>query len=160
MNTLGVISDTHGLLREDAVALLQGVEHIVHAGDIGNPTIIERLERVAPVSAIRGNVDVEPWASMFPDTLQVTLFGQKIFVIHDRKDMTFAPAMMGINLVISGHSHHASIESCDDAIYLNPGSAGPRRFRLPITLAKVQIIHGRLVPKIYEIASDLHRQHV
>ncbi|MEP9399879.1 metallophosphoesterase family protein [Mesorhizobium sp. KR2-14] len=153
MNILGVISDTHGLLREDAVALLQGVDHIVHAGDIGNPTIIERLERVAPVSAIRGNVDVEPW---FPDTLQMTLFGQKIFVIHDRKDMTFAPARMGINLVISGHSHRASIESRDDVIYLNPGSAGPRRFGLPITLAMVQIIHGRLVPKIYEIASDLY----
>nr|WMC98967.1 metallophosphoesterase family protein [Aminobacter aminovorans] len=104
MNTLGVISDTHGLLREDAVALLQGVDHIVHAGDIGNPTIIERLERIAPVSAIRGNVDVEPWASLFADTLQVTLFGQKIFVI----------------------------------------------------LAMVQIIHGRLVPRICEIASDLH----
>jgi putative phosphoesterase len=154
MNTLGVISDTHGLLREEAVALLQGVDHIVHAGDIGNPAIIERLERVAPVSAIRGNIDVEPWASMFADTLHVTLFGQKIFVIHDRKDMTFAPAMMGINLVISGHSHRASIESRDDAVYLNPGSAGPRRFRLPITLARVQIIDGRLVPKIYEIASD------
>jgi len=154
MNTLGVISDTHGLLREDAVALLQGVDHIVHAGDIGNPAIIERLERVAPVSAIRGNVDVEPWASMFADTLHVMLFGQTIFVIHDRKDMTFAPAMMGINLVISGHSHRAGIESRDDVIYLNPGSAGPRRFRLPITLARVQIVDGRLVPKIYEIASD------
>ena len=88
MNILGVISDTHGLLREDAVALLQGVDHIVHAGDNGNPTNVERLERVAPVSAIRGNVDVEPWASEFPDSLQVTLFGQKIFVIHDRKDMS------------------------------------------------------------------------
>lgn len=154
MNTLGVISDTHGLLREEAAALLQGVDHIVHAGDIGNPAIIERLERVAPVSAVRGNVDVEPWASMFADTLQMTLFGQKISVIHDRKDITFAPAMMGINLVISGHSHRAGIESRDDVVYLNPGSAGPRRFRLPITLAKVQIIDGRLVPRIYEIASD------
>ena len=154
MNTLGVISDTHGLLREEAVALLQGVDHIVHAGDIGNPAIIERLERVAPVSAIRGNVDVEPWASMFADTLHVTLFGQKISVIHDRKDMTFAPTMMGIHLVISGHSHRASIESRDDVIYLNPGSAGPRRFSLPITLARGQVIDGRLVPRIYEIASD------
>ena len=155
MNTLGVIADTHGLLREEAVALLQGVDHIVHAGDIGNPEIIERLQRVAPVSAIRGNVDVEPWASMFADTLHVTLFGQKIFVIHDRKAMTFAPAMMGIDLVISGHAHRAGIESRDDVIYLNPDSAGPRRFRLPITLARVQIIHGRLLPRIYEIASDL-----
>lgn len=157
MNTLGVISDTHGLLREGAVTLLRGVDHIVHAGDIGDPAIIERLERVAPVSAIRGNIDVEPWASVFADTLQVTLFGHKIFVIHDRKDMTFAPAAMGVKLVISGHSHRAGIESRDDAIYLNPGSAGPRRFRLPITLAIVQIIHGRLVPRICEIASDDER---
>ncbi|MEP9399890.1 hypothetical protein [Mesorhizobium sp. KR2-14] len=96
MNILSVISDAHGLLREDAVALLQGVDHIV-----------QRAALESRHSAIRGNVDVEPWASMFPDTLQVTLFGQKIFVIHDRKDMTFAPAMMGINLVISGRLQEA-----------------------------------------------------
>lgn len=151
MHTLGVISDTHGLLREEAVALLRGVDHIIHAGDIGNPTIIESLESVAPVSAIRGNIDVEPWAFAFPDTLQATLFGQKIFVIHDRNDLAFAPTEAGINLVISGHSHRASIESRDEVLYLNPGSAGPRRFRLPITLATIQIAEGRLVPKLHEI---------
>jgi uncharacterized protein len=152
MPTLGVISDTHGLLRAEAIALLQGVDHIIHAGDIGNPDIIKRLETVAPVSAIRGNIDVDSWAATYPETLRTRLFDLSIFVIHDRKDLAFSPGKTDIDLVISGHSHRASIEMGDGVLYLNPGSTGPRRFRLPITLAKVQITNGQLMPVIHEIA--------
>jgi uncharacterized protein len=152
MPTLGVISDTHGLLRAEAIALLQGVDHIIHAGDIGNPDIIKRLETVAPVSAIRGNIDVDSWAATYPETLRTRLFDLSIFVTHDRKDLAFSPGKTDIDLVISGHSHRASIEMGDGVLYLNPGSTGPRRFRLPITLAKVQITNGQLMPVIHEIA--------
>jgi putative phosphoesterase len=152
MPTLGVISDTHGLLRAEAIALLQGVDHIIHAGDIGNPDIIKRLETVAPVSAIRGNIDVDSWAAIYPETLRTRLFGLSIFVIHDRKDLAFSPGKTDIDLVISGHSHRASIEMGDGVLYLNPGSTGPRRFRLPITLATVRIANGQMIPEIHEIA--------
>ncbi|MCO6393279.1 YfcE family phosphodiesterase [Aliihoeflea aestuarii] len=151
MNTLGIISDTHGLLREEAIKLLYGVDHIIHAGDIGEPNILQRLAAVAPVSAIRGNIDVQPWASSLPDTIQTTLFGQKIYVIHDRNELAIAPAEMGIDLVISGHSHRASIERLNDVLYVNPGSAGPRRFTLPITLATIEIAGGQLSPNIREL---------
>ncbi|MCO6388546.1 metallophosphoesterase family protein [Aliihoeflea sp. 40Bstr573] len=151
MNTLGIISDTHGLLREEAIKLLYGVDHIIHAGDIGEPNILQRLAAVAPVSAIRGNIDVQPWASSLPDTIQTTLFGQKIYVIHDRNELAIAPAEMGIDLVVSGHSHRASVEKLNDVLYVNPGSAGPRRFRLPITLATIEIAGGQLSPNIREL---------
>jgi uncharacterized protein len=151
MNTLGIISDTHGLLREEAIKLLYGVDHIIHAGDIGEPNILQRLAAVAPVSAIRGNIDVQPWASSLPETIQTTLFGQKIYVIHDRNELAIAPAEMGIDLVISGHSHRASVEKLNDVLYVNPGSAGPRRFRLPITLATIEIAGGQLSPNIREL---------
>jgi putative phosphoesterase len=151
MHTLGIISDTHGLLREEAIKLLDGVDHIIHAGDIGEPNILQRLAAVAPVSAIRGNIDVQPWASSLPDTIQTTLFGQKIYVIHDRNELAIAPAEMGIDLVISGHSHRASVEKLNDVLYVNPGSAGPRRFRLPITLATIEIAGGQLSPNIREL---------
>ncbi|MDF1600203.1 metallophosphoesterase family protein [Mesorhizobium sp. YIM 152430] len=151
MNTLGIISDTHGLLREEAIRLLYGVDHIIHAGDIGEPNILQRLAAIAPVSAIRGNIEVQPWASSLPDTIQTTLFGQKIYVIHDRNELAIAPAEMGIDLVISGHSHRASVEKLNDVLYVNPGSAGPRRFRLPITLATIEIAGGQLSPNIREL---------
>lgn len=152
MPTLGIISDTHGLLRAEAIALLQGVDHIIHAGDIGEPTIIARLEAIAPATAIRGNIDREPWAAIHPETVRTRLFDREIFVIHDRKDLVFAPSDEGIDLVISGHSHRAGIEMQVEVLYLNPGSAGPRRFRLPITLATVRIANGRMIPEIHEIA--------
>nr|WP_274427316.1 metallophosphoesterase family protein [Chelativorans sp. YIM 93263] len=151
MHTIGVISDTHGLLRDQAVELLYGVDHIIHAGDIGGPAIIERLEAIAPVSAIRGNIDVEGWALTYPETLHVTLFDQKIFIIHDRKDLGFPPSEAGVSLVISGHSHRASIETLDGVVYLNPGSAGPRRFKLSASLATVEIAKGALIPRIHSI---------
>lgn len=152
MPTLGVISDTHGLLRDEAIALLEGVDHIIHAGDIGDPKIIERLETIAPVSAIRGNIDRDHWAATYPETLRTRLFDSEIFVIHDRKDLAFSPGETDIDLVISGYSHRSNIEVLDGVLYLNPGSAGPRRFKLPITLATVQISNRQLVPQIHEIA--------
>ena len=146
---VGVISDTHGLLRDEAVALLEGVDQIVHAGDIGRPEIIARLEAIAPVSAIRGNVDVGAWASAYPAMLRTRLFGRTVIVVHDRNDLP--PGPVGAELVISGHSHRAGIEEAGGVLYLNPGSAGPRRFRLPVTLATVDLCTDRLVPTIHTI---------
>lgn len=151
MHTLGVISDTHGLLRDEVIELLGGVDHIIHAGDIGDPEIIERLKAIAPVSAIRGNIDVEAWASIYPDTLRLNLFGQEILVIHDRKDLRFRLIEKDISIVISGHSHRAGIETLDGVLYLNPGSAGPRRFKLPVTLATVHIDKDRFFSTIHPI---------
>jgi putative phosphoesterase len=151
MPILGVISDTHGLLREEAVTLLRGVDHIIHAGDIGDPEIVQQLRAIAPVSAIRGNIDAEDWALAYPETLRLTLFGHTIFVIHDLKALEAHPEEQGIRLVISGHSHRARIETRDSVIYLNPGSAGPRRFKLPISLATVEISGDLLRPIIHTI---------
>jgi putative phosphoesterase len=151
MSIIGVISDTHGLLRDKALKLLDGVDHIIHAGDIGKPEIVTRLESIAPVAAIRGNIDVDPWALRYPETLRLTLFGHSIFVNHDRKELTSRASDEGIDMVISGHSHRPSIETIDGVIYLNPGSAGPRRFRLPVTLATVEILDCSLLPKIHHL---------
>lgn len=151
MPIIGVISDTHGLLRDDAIKLLDGVDHIIHAGDIGKPDIVTRLEAIAPVAAIRGNIDVNSWTLRYPETLRLRLFGRSIFVIHDQKGLTICPGEEGIDMVIFGHSHRPSIETTDGVIYLNPGSAGPRRFRLPVTLALVEVLEGILLPKIHHL---------
>jgi uncharacterized protein len=129
---IGVISDTHGLMRPEAVAALTGVEHIIHAGDIGSPDIVPRLAEIAPVTAIRGNVDTRPWAQTFPAWDVVTLVGRMIYVIHDVGDLDLDPAAAGIAVAVSGHSHQPKIESRGGVVYLNPGSAGPRRFKVPI----------------------------
>ncbi len=138
MLRIGVISDTHGLLRQEAVERLAGVAHIIHAGDIGRPEIIDGLRNIAPVTAIRGNVDTGAWAQAYPETSQVTLGGCAIFVLHDIHALDFDPASRGIAIVVSGHSHRALIETRGGVLYLNPGSAGPRRFNLPITLATLE----------------------
>ncbi|RUM95124.1 metallophosphoesterase [Pseudaminobacter arsenicus] len=151
MPIIGVISDTHGLLRDEAIKLLDGVDHIIHAGDIGKPEIVRRLEAIAPVAAIRGNIDVNSWTLRYPETLRLELFGRSIFVIHDQKGLTICPSEEGTDMVIFGHSHRPSIETTDGVIYLNPGSAGPRRFRLPVTLALVEVLDGILLPKIHHL---------
>lgn len=151
MSIIGIISDTHGLLREQAVKLLGGVEHIIHAGDIGSPEIIDRLEAIAPVTAIRGNVDVADWASRFPETLRLNLFGRSIFVVHDRKQLAGDTLGDGIDMVISGHSHRAGVETIEGVLFLNPGSAGPRRFRLPVTVATLEIRSDVVLPLIHEL---------
>lgn len=136
---IGVISDTHGLLRLEAEQRLAGVGHIIHAGDIGKPDVITRLQRIAPVTAIRGNVDTAPWAEAYPETTTVTLGGCRIHVLHDLQQLQLDPTSVGIDVVISGHSHRARIQTEQGVLYLNPGSAGPRRFKLPITLAILDI---------------------
>lgn len=151
MIRIGIISDTHGLMRPEAVERLQGVDQIVHAGDIGRPEIITRLAEVAPVSAIRGNIDTAAWAQEFPATLRLECAGRMIHVIHDRNDLDFDPEAGGLDAVISGHSHRPDIETIDGVLYLNPGSAGPRRFSLPITVATLDVHGDELVPHIHDL---------
>lgn len=136
---VGVISDTHGLLRPQALEALRGSEHIIHAGDIGAPEIISELRKIAPVTAIRGNVDVQTWAREFPETEAIDLAGKSIYVIHDVNALDLDPRAAGFNAVISGHSHQPRQEVKDGVLYLNPGSAGPRRFKLPISVARLEI---------------------
>jgi putative phosphoesterase len=149
---VGVISDTHGQLRTEAVAALRGAEHILHAGDVGSPEILDQLRTLAPVTAIRGNVDHGPWAELLPDTAVVELAGVSIYMLHDLKQLDLSPRAAGFAAVISGHSHQPKSEQRDGVLYLNPGSAGPRRFRLPITVATLAIADGKLSPRIVELS--------
>jgi putative phosphoesterase len=145
---IGVISDTHGLLRLEAVDLLRGSEHIIHAGDIGSPTIIPALEQIAPVTAIRGNVDTESWAGRFPETEVVELAGLSIYIIHDVNALDLNPKAAGFAAVVSGHSHKPKQEVKDAVLYFNPGSAGPRRFKLPVSVGKLEITSSEMSGKI------------
>jgi len=148
---IGIISDTHGLLRPEAEQQLAGVAHIVHAGDIGRPEVIARLQQIAPVTAIRGNVDTGDWAECYPDTETVRIGGRSFHVLHDINDLRIDPVSSGIDVVISGHSHQPRIETVDGVLYLNPGSAGPRRFSLPITLAILQLDESSLRPELHHL---------
>jgi putative phosphoesterase len=148
---IGVISDTHGLLRPEAERCLDGVDHIIHAGDIGSPDIVASLRRIAPVTAIRGNVDTAAWADEFPETQTVRLAGRSIFVLHDLKALQIDPVALGIEIVVSGHSHVPKIEIIGGVLYLNPGSAGRRRFRLPITVATLDVTSDGVVPTIHDL---------
>lgn len=148
---IGVISDTHGLLRPEAVERLRGSEHIIHAGDIGSPTIIPTLQKTAPVTAIRGNIDTEAWARQFPETEAIVLGGLTIYVIHDVNALDLNPQVAGFAAVISGHSHQAKQEHRDGVLYFNPGSAGPRRFKLPITMGRIVIEDGKLQAAILDL---------
>ena len=134
---IGVISDTHGLLRP-AVRALEGCELIVHAGDVGRPEILEALRKIAPVVAVRGNVDRASWAEVLPVTQVVQASGATLYVLHDLNELDLNPAAAGFQIVISGHTHKPAQFEKEGALYLNPGSAGPRRFALPVTLARLQ----------------------
>jgi putative phosphoesterase len=136
---IGVISDTHGLLRPEAVEFLRGAEHIIHAGDIGAPEIVPELQQIAPVTAIRGNVDVQSWARKFAETEVVELGGCLLYVIHDVNALDLNPKAAGFHVVVSGHSHQPIHEIKDGVLYFNPGSAGPRRFNLPISIGRLEI---------------------
>ena len=151
---IGVISDTHGLLRPEAVALLRGSEHIIHAGDIGSPEIIPELQQIAPVTAIRGNVDAEAWARSFPETEVVELGGLHIYIIHDLNALDLNAKAAGFAAVISGHSHRPKQESKDGVLYFNPGSAGPRRFNLPVTVGRIAIAGGKPSGEILTVAGS------
>jgi uncharacterized protein len=145
---IGVISDTHGALRPEAMEALRGSEHIVHAGDVGDPEILEQLATIAPVTAIRGNVDKGAWARKLPETEVVEIGGVSIYVLHDLTRLDLKPEAAGFRVVISGHSHVAKQETRNDVLYLNPGSAGPRRFKLPASVARVTVSGGEIVAEI------------
>ncbi|MBS0222874.1 MAG: metallophosphoesterase family protein [Proteobacteria bacterium] len=150
---LGIISDTHGLLRPEVVQRLVGVHGIIHAGDIGHPEVISGLRKIAPTTAIRGNIDRGGWASEYPHTVLLKLDGRSIYVLHDLKELDIDPAAAGIDIVVSGHSHRPKIETVGGVLYLNPGSAGPRRFSLPIALATLELAGEALRPSIHEIGA-------
>lgn len=139
---IGVISDTHGLLRPEAVAALTGVDHILHAGDVGDPAILDALGAIAPLTAIRGNIDRSGPCSQLPPTEMVELAGFTFYLLHDLKELDLDPVAAGIGIVVSGHSHQPSIDRRKGVLSFNPGSAGPRRFSLPVSLAMVEISGG------------------
>jgi uncharacterized protein len=148
---IGVISDTHGLLREEAKAGLEGCDLIIHAGDVGSLAILEELSRMARVEAVRGNVDAGVLAELLPETCELEVSGKKIFVIHqlERLDMLHLdPASLGFDVIIHGHSHKPAIQWRGNVLLLNPGSAGPRRFDLPVSLARLRIEAGEALPEI------------
>jgi putative phosphoesterase len=141
---VGVISDTHGLLRPEAVAALRGSDHILHAGDIGGASILKALRALAPVTAVRGNNDGGKRGRDLPDVAEVELGGVRLCVVHIRGALTFDPAERGIQVVVYGHTHWPDVATRDGVLYLNPGSAGPRRFHLPVSLARMRIQDGRV----------------
>jgi len=148
---IGVISDTHGLLRRQAVQALEGVELIIHAGDIGDPKILRALERIAPVHAVRGNIDRGAWAADLPQSLVVEVGAVHLYVLHELFCLDLDPAAAGINAVIFGHSHRPHLERQNGVLYLNPGSAGPRRFTLPVTLAHLLVQRDSLQAELVEL---------
>jgi len=148
---IGVISDTHGLLRAEALAALQGVEHILHAGDVGDAAILDALRTIAPVTAIRGNVDTHGACALLPATEMVSLGGVSFYLVHSVHDLDVNAEAAGIACVVSGHSHQPLIEERRGVMYLNPGSAGPRRFSLPVSLAYVTIEGGAMRAELREL---------
>jgi len=148
---VGIISDTHGLLRPEALAVLAGVEHILHAGDVGDAAILNSLRKLAPVTAIRGNVDTSGVCAELPATEIVDLEGCLIYMVHAIDELDLSPAAAGVRMVVHGHSHKPSVEERSGVLYLNPGSAGPRRFSLPVTVARVRIEDGSPSAEIVEL---------
>lgn len=151
VTTLGVISDTHGLLRESAIAALQGADLIVHAGDIGKRDVLEALRELAPVVAVRGNVDLH-WARDLPDAADLEVAGRRIHVLHDLKQLEVDGSRRAFDVVVSGHSHVPKVQRRDGLLYVNPGSAGPRRFRLPIAVARMEVSARGIDAHIVELA--------
>jgi putative phosphoesterase len=151
MKTIGVISDTHGVLRPEAVKALRGVALIIHAGDVGRSDILEALRQIAPVFAVRGNTDYEEWARTLPLTERVQVDQHLLYVLHDVHQLGLNPTDQGIAAVICGHSHKLVIEKKRGVFYLNPGSAGPRRFHLPVSVAVMRVTTRGLEPKIIEL---------
>jgi putative phosphoesterase len=148
---LGVISDTHGLLRPEAVEALRGSDRILHAGDIGAPEILEALAKIAPVTAVRGNVDTATWARSLPETDVVEAGGVSIYILHDRGQLDLKPEAAGFRVVVYGHSHHPTMEEKNGVLYFNPGSAGPRRFNLPVSVGQLVIEMGKVRAELVEL---------
>ncbi|MCY1290139.1 phosphodiesterase [compost metagenome] len=140
---LGLISDTHGLLRPEALAALAGCERIIHAGDIGKPEILDALRELAPVHAVRGNNDTAAWAAGLPHSLELEWQGLRLFVVHEAAHLPADLYTRGVRVAICGHSHRPSLDERDGLLLINPGSAGPRRFKLPISVAMLHLEAGR-----------------
>jgi uncharacterized protein len=148
---IGVISDTHGLLRPEALAALAGVDHILHAGDVGGMEILDALRSLAPLTAIRGNVDGRGPCALLPEVEVAELAGLSLYLLHDLHALDLDPAAAGFAAVISGHSHQPKIEHRKGVLYFNPGSAGPRRFSLPVSLGFLEITDGTLEPTLHPL---------
>jgi uncharacterized protein len=148
---VGLISDTHGLVRPEALAALDGSEFIIHAGDIGRPEVIDDLQAIAPTFAVRGNIDTQDWATALPPTEAVEVGEVLFWVLHEIAHLDLDPAAAGFAAVVFGHSHQPSIETRDGVLYVNPGSAGPRRFKLPVTVARARVSGRRIQAEILEL---------
>jgi putative phosphoesterase len=148
---VGVISDTHGLLRPEAVGALRGSDYIIHAGDVGDAEILKQLNAIAPLTAVRGNVDREPWARKLPETQVLEAGGISIYVLHSVADLDLKPEAAGFAAVVSGHSHIPKQEVRNGVLYFNPGSAGPRRFKLPVSVGRLVIEGGKVRGEIMRI---------
>jgi uncharacterized protein len=148
---IGVTSDTHGLLRREAVAALRGADRIIHAGDIGDPAILDRLSEIAPVTAVRGNADREAWAKNIPETDVLEVDGLSIYILHILESLDLKPKTAGIDAIIYGHSHVPKQEIKDGVLYFNPGSAGPRRFQHPVTIGKLIVQDGKIRAELVQL---------
>ncbi len=148
---VGVISDTHGLLRPEALAALAGSALILHAGDVGDPSVLVRLAEIAPVRAVRGNNDRGAWARALPPTDLVDAGGARIYLLHDANALDVDPRAAGVAAVVAGHSHRPRLEETEGVLYFNPGSAGPRRFSLPISVGRLRVARGRIAAEIIEL---------
>ncbi len=156
MPRVGIISDTHGLLRPEAMAFLRGSDFILHAGDIGDASVLAALVAVAPVTAVRGNNDKGKWAEAVPQFGVLQAGELLMYVLHDLSELDVDPEAAGFRVVVSGHSHRPSIEERGRVLYVNPGSAGPRRFRLPIAVAELQIVGASVRARVVELGPDFH----
>ncbi|WP_139131050.1 MULTISPECIES: metallophosphoesterase family protein [Pseudomonadaceae] len=141
---IGLIADTHGLLRPQALAALEGCDHILHAGDIGKPEILDALRQLAPLSVVRGNNDTQDWAQAIPHDLSLQLRGAHLYLVHDQADIPADLATRGVDAIVTGHSHKPLITQRDGILHINPGSAGPRRFKLPVSMGVLWVENGRV----------------
>jgi putative phosphoesterase len=148
---IGVISDTHGLLRPEAVEALRGSDRILHAGDVGTPEILQGLAKIVPVTAIRGNVDTAPWARALPATEVIEAGGISIYMLHDLAQLDLKPEAAGFRVVVYGHTHQPKIEEKNGVLYFNPGSAGPRRFHLPVSVGRLMVEGGKVRAELVEL---------
>ena len=148
---IGVISDTHGLLRPEAIAALRGSDYVIHAGDVGDPSILDALAEIAPVTAVRGNVDHGDWANKLPATNVLEVGKVSIYVLHNLQDLDLKPEAAKFSAVVFGHSHVPEQEEKNGVLYFNPGSAGPRRFRLPISVGRLRLVNGKLSSEIVNL---------
>jgi uncharacterized protein len=148
---VGIISDTHGLLRPEASAFLRGCEHIVHAGDVGGPHVLQELALIAPLTVVRGNNDKGSWAEELPDSVRVRFEKVALYLIHDLAQLEIDPGADGVRVIVSGHSHQPRMWERDGVLYVNPGSAGPRRFRLPVAVAELSVTGTSVAARIQEL---------